>query len=281
MFSQKLIDASTHWLLSEPNTADATPLCDFGRLSYEIRPGDVILVEGRSRVSNVVCFVTNSPWTHTALYVGRLNDIQDEELRNDLAQRSNHDYQTQWIIESMLGQGTLLTPLEQYQKEHIRICRPNQISHTDAQHVIRYALRQVGVQYDVRHIFDLARFLLPWHIMPRRWRSSLFHFHPGKHTRTICSTLIAQAFMSVRYPILPIIKRNKDSKMTVFHRNPQLFIPKDFDYSPYFEIIKYPFVNISESMYRKLPWETEPVICNDENDCFIPSFDEAPEKVTA
>ena len=39
-------------------------------------------------------------------------------------------------------------------------------------------------------------------------------------------------------------------------RNPYLYAPKDFDYSPYFEIIKYPLFNPDEPLpyYRRLPW---------------------------
>ena len=44
--------------------------------------------------------------------------------------------------------------------------------------------------------------------------------------------------------------------MEVYQRNPYLFTPKDFDYSPYFEIIKYPLFNPDEPLpyYRRLPW---------------------------
>ena len=41
----------------------------------------------------------------------------------------------------------------------------------------------------------------------------------------------------------------------LYRRNPKLCVPSDFDYSPYFEIIKYPFFDFSaQSSYRLLPW---------------------------
>ena len=68
----------TDWLTKDGPTADS-PLCDFNRLCYEMRPGDVVLVEGRSRVSEVIKIISQSPWSHSALYVGRLCDIHDPD----------------------------------------------------------------------------------------------------------------------------------------------------------------------------------------------------------
>ena len=70
--------------------------------------------------------------------------------------------------------------------------------------------------------------------------------------------MIAEAFEKVSFPILPDIKQNGEDKtqVTFSHRNVKLYVPADFDYSPFFEIIKYPMVNISHSpAYRSLPWE--------------------------
>lgn len=59
------------WLVKEDEST-TTPLCDFNRLSYELRLGDIILVEGRSRFSRVIKMITQSAWTHSALYMGRI-----------------------------------------------------------------------------------------------------------------------------------------------------------------------------------------------------------------
>lgn len=56
----------TEWLIRE-GPPPATPQCDFNHMRFELRPGDVILVEGRSRVAEVIKRVTQSPWSHTAL----------------------------------------------------------------------------------------------------------------------------------------------------------------------------------------------------------------------
>jgi hypothetical protein len=75
----------------------------------------------------------------------------------------------------------------------------------------------------------------------------------------------------VQYPILPVIQKHPDG-LRLFKRNTKLATPRDFDYSPYFEIIKYPILGLNDlSVYRSLPWDQEGVICNDETDCFIPN----------
>jgi len=78
--------------------------------------------------------------------------------------------------------------------------------------------------------------------MPRRWRSSLFQHNAGKATKTVCSTMIAEAFGFIQFPILPLVKRSGEQGVQLFRRNPKLCTPRAFDYSPYFEIIKSPFM---------------------------------------
>jgi hypothetical protein len=105
-------------------------------------------------------------------------------------------------------------------------------------------INRLGAAYEVRQLLDLARFFLPWGIMPRRWRSSLFQHNAGSPTRTVCSCLLGEAFSSVDFPVLTFIDRRDDGTLRFFKRNPKLFTPKDFDYSPYFDIIKYPFLGL-------------------------------------
>ncbi|MDA1074676.1 MAG: hypothetical protein O3A63_07935, partial [Proteobacteria bacterium] len=125
--------------------------------------------------------------------------------------------------------------------------------------VLGYATSRLGVPYDVRHIFDLLRFLLPWALFPRRFRSTLFRQNVGDSTRTVCSVMIAEAFGRSDFPILPLIQKSPDQEMRLYRRNPRLCTPSDFDYSPYFQIIKYPFVDITDHARRGLlPWHGDP-----------------------
>lgn len=242
------------WLTSEPPPVE-TPPCDFNRLKYEVRPGDVILIEGRSRVSKVIRAITQSPWTHSALYIGRLHDIEDHHLRKIVATHMKKRENIRLVIEGLPGQGIAITPLSFYRHHHIRICRPIGITPNDVELVIAFAIKSLGMPYNVRHLLDLARFLLPWSILPRRWGSSLFRTRSGEPDSGICSSLIAEAYTAVKFPILPFVKIDQTT-VELIHRNPYLFTPKDFDYSPYFEIIKYPLFAPNEPLpyYRRLPW---------------------------
>jgi hypothetical protein len=122
--------------------------------------------------------------------------------------------------------------------------------------VIGYAADKLGWGYNVRQLLDLARFLFPWGLLPRRWRSSLFEHNAGAPTKTVCSSLLAEAFSAVHFPVLPLLERGEDGRLRLHKRNFKLFTPRDFDYSPYFEIIKYPIFNFDEiALYRRLPWE--------------------------
>lgn len=256
------------WLVRE-DPPHEIPLCDVDRLGEALVPGDVLLVEGRSRIGQVIKVITQSPWTHAALYIGRLHDIGDPNLRALVVQFHHRDHSEQLLIEALLGEGTRISPLSKYRHDHLRICRPNNLSPSDAQQVIAYAIRRLGSDYDLRHLVDLARFLLPWALLPRRWRSSLFRQHPNPVTRTLCSCLIAEAYASVDFPILPFIERRDDGTLRFFKRNPKLFTPRDFDYSPYFDIIKYPYLGIEDvGVYRRLPWSQSPLIYSDRDPVF-------------
>ena len=262
-------DRVINWLTEEDDIAGVQP-CDFERLSFEIRPCDVLLVEGRSRVSEVIKTITHSPWTHSALYIGRLVDIEDENLREHISWVYDGDPSDQLLIEPLLGEGTVVNPLSKYKKDHLRICRPTGLSPQDVQKVIHHSARHLGHDYDVRQLLDLGRFLFPYSFLPRRWRSSLFEHNAGQTTRTVCSSMIAAAFTHVQFPILPVIHKDEDG-LRLYKRNTKLYTPCDFDYSPYFEIIKYPLLGFNDlAVYRTLPWDQDGVICNDENDCYIP-----------
>lgn len=256
-FTQKIARWITRWLTRDGPEPE-TPLCDFNRLRFELRPCDVLLIEGRSRIAEVIKLITQSSWSHSALYLGRLFDIRDPKLRARVEAHFEGDPEEQLVLEAMLGEGTVVRPLSMYKNDHVRICRPDGLAADDAQRVLGHAIKKLGTDYDLRQVLDLARFMFPWYILPRRWRSSLFEHNAGDATRTVCSTLLAEAFNEVDFPILPFIDRGLDGSLCLFKRNPKLFAPRDFDYSPYFRIIKYPYLGMNDvGLYRRLPWDRE------------------------
>ena len=73
----------------------------------------------------------------------------------------------------------------------------------------------------------------------------------GEPTRAICSTLIAEAFEQIQYPILPTVTR--ENAKEIFHiRHHSLYTPRDFDISPYFEIVKPTLAK--DFNYRNIEW---------------------------
>src|SRR5690606_23552104 len=62
--------ALTRYLTSEIKGFEPSATSDPGKLARVLEPGDVLLVEGNRRVSTAIKYLTNSTWSHAALYVG-------------------------------------------------------------------------------------------------------------------------------------------------------------------------------------------------------------------
>ncbi|MGF1644504.1 MAG: YiiX/YebB-like N1pC/P60 family cysteine hydrolase [Thiotrichales bacterium] len=237
---------------------------DIERIKRDLRPGDVILVEGRSRISRLVKTVTLSNWTHAAIYIGRPCDQTEPAMLAAFTRHHNGPPTEHLVVEALLGEGTVIRAVDRYRVHHLRVCRPRQLTRDDAQQVVAHALHQIGLAYDLRQMFDLARLLYPFSILPRRWRSSLFDpRNDGDRRRTVCSTLIAEAFARVAYPIMPRVVRDAEDRLCLRRADPRLCIPRDFDHSPYFEALKFAVVEIAEpGAYRALVWlDPEPSEC--------------------
>lgn len=258
-----LVKKLGRYLLKEV-TPSRSYLCDFSRICHEVRPADVLLIEGRNRISHIVQYITQSAWSHSALYIGRIHDLEDPRLRERIQNAYQGSTSEQLLVESVVGFGTIIVPITKYQQEHIRVCRPTGLSHIDAQNVIAFAVKNIGREYGLRHFFDLGRFLFASKLIPGRWNSILFETKSNKIKQDICSTMIAKAFASIKFPVLPLIRTSSGNRLEFIRRNSDLFSPRDFDYSPYFDIIKYPMLPVTGySAYRHLPWHEE-LMSNDD-----------------
>jgi Permuted papain-like amidase enzyme, YaeF/YiiX, C92 family len=201
-------------------------------LGPTLQPGDVLLVEGNTRVSTAIKYLTQSTWSHAALYVGGTltgDDAEDPPV----------------LVEVDMVQGVWAVPLSKYAALHTRICRPIALTAEDSARVVQYVVDRLGHTYDLKNMIDLARYLLPMPPLPSRWRRRIMALGSGDPTKSICSTLIAQAFQSVGYPILPgMVRRHSDpgaedhnrDLLTIRHFS--LYTPRDFDISPYFQVVK-------------------------------------------
>lgn len=199
-----------------------------------LRPGDVVLVEGNSRVSALIKYFTQSTWSHAALYVGDALHSIDRSVATDC------------FVEADLADGVRSVGVDAFNGYPTRICRPVGLSDDDRDKLVAYVVQRIGYRYDLRNLFDLARYLLPWPPVPQHLRRRVMMLGSGDPTRVACSTLIAQAFQSIRYPILPDISRRALGSVDcpgcveeILHaRHHSFFVPRDFDVSPYFEVVK-------------------------------------------
>src|SRR6476659_3509517 len=211
-------------------------------LRAALKPGDVLLVEGDNRISGVIKYLTQSTWSHAALYVGPIGE------------RTTADGEALVLVEANLGQGVVGAPLSKYQRYHTRICRPIGLTEDDCARVCTYAAERIGFDYDVKNIFDLLRYLFPLPV-PQRWRRRIMTLGSGHPTRIICSALIAQAFEHVHYPILPKIARvdSETARRDILEiRHSSLYAPRDFDISPFFALVK-PTIERGFD-YRSMAW---------------------------
>jgi hypothetical protein len=217
-------------------------------LRRALQPGDVLLVEGNSRISVAIKYLTQSTWSHSAFCVG------------NAVGRATQDGEPLSLIEVNIGDGCIAVPLSKYELYNTRICRPKGLSDEDRARVIDFMIGSLGKRYDLKNVTDLLRFLVPTPPVPTRWRRRMLAFGSGDPTRAICSSLIAQAFARVRYPILPVITPEfradplaRTQRSEILHiRHHSLYTPRDFDLSPYFQVVK-PTLEAGFD-YRRLKW---------------------------
>ena len=181
--------------LTRPLAVDARaapPPWECASLSACLRPADVLLVEGNQRVSRVISYLTISPWSHAALYVG---DLAPEACRDDARRRQEEGWDGPLLLEALAEEGVVASPLAKYRRQHVRICRPRALSAEDRRAVVAYAARQLGKLYDVDNILDLARYFLPASLVPRAFGGMRCTSAPARCCRT--STCSAK-FQSTR-----------------------------------------------------------------------------------
>jgi len=250
---RRLLDRLNDWFTDYLNrpVQDLEPPVAYSvdLLGALLQPGDVLLVEGNLRISSVIKYITQSMWSHVALYVGPQPGARGDD--------------PPVLVEAELAHGVILSPLSKYVNFHTRICRPIGLRPEDRERVVAHALGRVGHGYDLKNVIDLARDRLSRTSVAATLKRGLRALGSGEPTRTICSTLIAQAFQSVRYPILPTRRmvpcgdvpsnRIDDCVEEAWEaRHFSLFAPRDFDVSPYFTVIKP--VPVVDFDYTRLRW---------------------------
>ncbi len=246
---------------------------DLDALKGQIQKGDILLVEGSQRISEVIKYLTQSSWSHSAIYIG------DELIRRKhplagQAQAVLGEDAKFLLVEALVAEGVVLSPLSKYAEYNIRLCRPHNLQREHLQVILDEVISQLGYTYDLQNVLDLARYFLPVSLVPRRFRRSMLHFGNGLPTQVICSSMLATAFGKVGFPILPHVESTPPSQeqtppllrrlfsksggvtsQPIFRRrHPTLITPRDFDLSSYFDTIKFNVIASRRFDYRNIVW---------------------------
>ncbi|HWP64284.1 MAG TPA: YiiX/YebB-like N1pC/P60 family cysteine hydrolase [Candidatus Limnocylindria bacterium] len=249
---------------------------NLAKLRRLIRKGDVLLVDGDQRISEVIKYLTQSSWSHVALYAGDELLRRHPGKRAELTARFGIDAE-HLLVEALLEGGVVVSPLSKYELVNVRLCRPRGLRPEHLTRILDEVLAQIGMRYDVRTALGLARYFFPVSLIPRRWRRTALDFGSPLTREVICSSMIARAFDNVGFPVMPtVVSPGNDhasrgrlaflrrgggaAEPPVFrHQSPHVITPRDFDLSPYFDIVKFNAVDVDEAHfdYRQIRWEND------------------------
>ena len=247
---------------------------DFEGLKRQIRKGDVLLVKGDLRVSSVIKYLTQSSWSHAAVYIG------DELLKRggEPRERALEAFgdEAQHLIVEALFEGVVVAPLIKYVDSNVRLCRPHRLRPEHLELILDDAIAAIGWQYDVRNILDLAWHLVLVSLFPSRYRRDVQRLGSGAATEVICTSLLGRLFNKVGFPVLPSVtypdgvdprrapvrrarlewlRRTRSPDVGVFRQlHHTLLTPRDFDLSPYFDIVKFNVIEQSGFDYQRIEW---------------------------
>jgi hypothetical protein len=136
------------------------------------------------------------------------------------------------IVEADIAAGVRSIRLSELTALQVRVLRPIGLNDMDRCRLADWVVSRIGSEYDLEHALGLGQYLLRLPLLPKRLRPA-----PDTvgHTaaRFICSSLLAQAFALVGYPILPDQMRVRLTA-TADHRN---LIPADFERASVFVAI--------------------------------------------
>jgi hypothetical protein len=252
---------------------------DFERLKRHIRKGDILLVEGDQRVSAVIKYLTHSSWSHAALYVGDELVRRGGEPRT-YALESFGDEAGHVLVEALID-GVVASPVSKYTNFNVRLCRPHRLRSEDLAEILDDAVASIGWRYDLRNIVDLAIHLLRVSILPRRYQLKGLSLGSGAGRQVICTSLLGRLFHKVNFPVLPTVtypdtpravatsrwsllgrrRRGRSLYAGIFHRrHPTLLTPRDFDLSPYFDIVKFNVIEDHAFDYSRIAWADDAAV---------------------
>ena len=119
--------------LAQPIRGAQTAAASLEQLAAALKPGDVLLVEGNTRVSVAIKYLTQSTWSHAMFYIG---DALGSPAPGEAPKV---------LVEADILYGIRAVPLSDVSGMNTRICRPVGMSKEDLQAVIRFTPLYQGV----------------------------------------------------------------------------------------------------------------------------------------
>ena len=259
-FAKYLRDMIFRRLEAPRRNYEKTMINNMDNLYRVIRKGDIILVEGSSEISRMIKLLTQSSWSHSAIYVGDELLLNGDAPRESIVKEFGNDAR-HMLVEAFTGTGVTAAPLRKYENFNIRVCRPYGIHLQDIDLVVSDVIGNLGKQYDHRNILDLGLMLLPPVLNPFKKRTIHACLGNCNEFQVICSGMIARAFQRVGYPIIPALgpiskdasnKQHNPYGASLIMRHYSQIMPKHFDISPNFQIIKFNIIEGGKFNYKEL-----------------------------
>jgi hypothetical protein len=100
------------------------------------------MVEGNSQISTAIKYLTQSTWSHAALYVGAHGDGRLADP-------------THCFVEADLMKGVQSVGIAAFGGMPTRICRPVGLNEEERRAVTGFAIARLGHRYDLKNVVDM------------------------------------------------------------------------------------------------------------------------------
>lgn len=230
------------------------PLGDLSTQRSQLHPGDVLLLDGDSPLDRRLKVLTGSRFSRALLYIGRPHDVADPALRGLLADYLPCEPDTQLVLDACLERGLRVRHLTHLDGLHLRVCRAQNLSEQERQDALRFAISRLGT--GARHPWATLAllWLIPWRLFGRGLRGRLFNRWANDLLRAITGSFVGEAFAFIQFPVHPLVKE-PDAGARLLRLQPRVFHAADFDHSPYFDVIKVPYLLQSVPRgFNTVPW---------------------------
>lgn len=254
MNPQRLYEWLAERLQRQPESKD-WPLGDLATQRAQLRPCDVLLVDGESRLDQRLKMISASRFSRALLYIGRPHDLVDPALRALLADYLPCEPDTQLVLDASLERGLRVRDLSHLDGLHLRVCRAQNLAGEERQDALRFAISRLGSGSQHSWSALALLWLLPWRLLHRPWRRRLFNHWANDLLRVITGTTAGEAFAFIQFPVHPLVKE-ASSGSRLLRLQPRVFHAADFDHSPYFDVIKVPFLlQQIPAGFTAIPWK--------------------------